>query len=332
MIFKSYIIENNDEVFSQRFFLFYGENLGLKKYFKQKVRKNFKKCEILNYSQDEIIKMKKNFESEFSNLSLFEKNKIFLINDANDKLLEIIERLTLISSNNRVYIFSDVLDKKSKLRNYFEKSKEHGITACYPDNETTIRRIITNELRGFEGLNAININIICDNCNNDRDKLLNEIEKIKTYFFKKKIETQKLEDLLNLKSVDDFNSLKDQVLIGNKKLINKLLSETYLDNEKHIYYISLINQRLKKLLELRKKMDETKVNATTAIEQLRPPVFWKDKQNFLIQSNKLDSNKINQIFKKTYNLEVKMKNNSIVNKTIIFKKLLLDIFELSNAS
>ena len=105
-------------------------------------------------------------------------------------MLEIIEGLTLISSNNRVYIFSDVLDRKSKLRNYFEKSKEHGITACYPDNETTIRRIITNELRGFEGLSAININIICDNCNNDRDKLLNEIEKIKTYFFNKKIETK----------------------------------------------------------------------------------------------------------------------------------------------
>ena len=59
MIFKSYIIENNNEVYSQRFFLFYGENLGLKKHFKNKIKKKFDKSEILNYSQDEIIKNKK---------------------------------------------------------------------------------------------------------------------------------------------------------------------------------------------------------------------------------------------------------------------------------
>ena len=331
MIFKSYIIENNNEVYSQRFFLFYGENLGLKKHFKNKIKKKFDKSEILNYSQDEIIKNKKNFESEFTNLSLFEKNKIFIINDANDKILEIVEGLDQISSDNRVYIFSDILDKKSKLRNFFEKSKEYGTTACYPDNEVTIRKIIKNELRGFEGLNGININIISDNCNNDRDRLFNEIEKIKTYFYNKKIETHQLENLLNIKNVDDFNNLKDQILIGNKKLINKLLSETYLDSEKYIYYISLINQRLKKLLELKEKIETTRLSATSVIDQLKPPVFWKDKPNLIIQSKKLDPNIISQIFKKTYDLELKIKSNSLVDKTILFKKLLIDIYELSIA-
>ena len=95
----------------------------------------------------------------------------------------------------------------------------------------------------------------------------------------------------------------------------------------------IIETNAKALSEIGKVMPIIMQKGGSKIDgKIANQVFWKDKQSFLIQSSKLNSNKINQIFKKTYNLEVKMKNNSIVNKTIIFKKLLLDIYELSNAS
>ena len=105
MIFKSYIIENNDEVFSHKIFLFYGENLGLKKHFKEKIKKNFKKFEKIIYFQDEILKNKKNFINEFNNISLFEKTKIFLINDVSDKILDILEEIDQIPTDNKIYLF-----------------------------------------------------------------------------------------------------------------------------------------------------------------------------------------------------------------------------------
>ena len=204
--------------------------------------------------------------------------------------------------------------------------------ACYPDNDKTIKNLILKELKNFEGLNAINLNLIEDNCSLDRIKLYNELEKIKAFFDQEKIDTEKLELLLNIKTLDDFNYLKDQALIGNKEKINKLLSETILDEEKNIYYISLINQRLKRIIELKQIIKNTKQSVDVAVQQLKPPIFWKDKENFLIQANNYNLNDLNKILKMTYNLELRIKSNSNINKNTLFKKLLLDICELSNSS
>ena len=331
MIYKSYIVENNEQIFTCKSFLFYGENLGLLKYFKEKIKKHFQETEILNFFQEEVLRDKKKFNIEFNNGSLFEKSKIYLISNADDKILEILNELTQDTSN-KIYLFSNVLDKKSNLRNFYEKSKEDGIVACYPDNDKTIKNLILKELKDFEGLNAINLNLIADNCSLDRIKLYNELEKIKAFFDQKKIDTEKLELLLNIKTMDDFNYLKDQALIGNKEKINKLLSETILDEEKNIYYISLINQRLKRIIELKQIIKNTKQSVDVAIQQLKPPIFWKDKENFLIQANNYNLNDLDKILKMTYNLELKIKSNSNINKNTLFKKLLLDICELSNSS
>ena len=330
MIVKNHELKRLD-LLEFKLILFYGKNEGLKFEIIENFLNKFK-GQVYKYDENEFIG---NFDlifTEMINSSLFDDKKLIILSRITEKIFKYVEEIDKKNTSDVTIILnSGVLEKKSKLRNLFEKSKEYGTTACYPDNEVTIRKIITNELRGFEGLNGININIISDNCNNDRDRLFNEIEKIKTYFYNKKIETHQLENLLNIKNVDDFNNLKDQILIGNKKLINKLLSETYLDSEKYIYYISLINQRLKKLLELKEKIETTRLSATSVIDQLKPPVFWKDKPNLIIQSKKLDPNIISQIFKKTYDLELKIKSNSLVDKTILFKKLLIDIYELSIA-
>ena len=111
-----------------------------------------------------------------------------------------------------------------------------------------------------------------------------------------------------------------------------MLSETILDEEKNIYYISLINQRLKRIIELKQIIKNTKQSVDVAIQQLKPPIFWKDKENFLIQANNYNLNDLNKILKMTYNLELRIKSNSNINKNTLFKKLLLDICELSNSS
>tara|TARA_Y100000591_G_scaffold292921_1_gene280492 strand:+ start:374 stop:619 length:246 start_codon:yes stop_codon:yes gene_type:complete len=74
MIFKSYIVEKNISIINQNLILFYGENIGLKNYFKNL----FKKTDIyesLNFNQDEIIKNKNLIINEVSNISLFGKKK-----------------------------------------------------------------------------------------------------------------------------------------------------------------------------------------------------------------------------------------------------------------
>jgi DNA polymerase-3 subunit delta len=258
------------------------------------------------------------------------KKKIYFIEQVNDKILDIIQEVEPRLDTQKLYLFSDILDRKSKIRNYFEKSATCGSIACYVDNEISLKKIILERLNGFEGLTTNVINLIINNCNLDRSKLNNEIKKIHTYFINKKIDREKLEILLNIKTNDNFSFLKDEALNGNKIKTNQLLSNTIIDVEKNIFYLNLINQRLNRLVEISNL--SRSFGLEDAFSKIKPPIFWKEKPNFLIQIKKWNLKKIQTILSKTYDLEIKIKSDGAVNKNILMKKLLVDICELANAS
>ena len=328
MIYKSYLIEKNINSLKENLVLFYGENFGIKKDFREKIKDTNKNCDFLFFDQKNIIENSKILYSELFNISLFEKNKIFFIENVNEKILEIIQDIQPSLENQRVYLFADVLEKKSKIRSFFEKSKECAVIACYPDNEITIKNIILERLKGYEGLSSINVNLILNHVSLDRIKLNNEIDKINAFFLDKKINSDELSVLLDVNFIDDFNYLKDEALNGNKRKTNALLSDTILEDEKTFYYLSLINQRLQKLYQVKKSAE---ANLEIAINNLKPPIFWKDKPHFLTQAKKWDEEKLNSLLKKTYDIEKTIKSNSFLNKQILLKELVINICETANS-
>ena len=332
MILKSYIIEQNINSLAQyKMILFYGENQGIKKEFKDNLKTIHKNKEVLNLFQEEIIKAKDFLINEISSQSLFVEKKLIFINEANDKMLNILEELNEYIQEDRIFIFGDVLDKKSKLRSYFEKSKEHASVACYQDNEFGLKKIIRNKLAGYSGIDNQTINLIIQSSGLDRGKIYNEIEKIKNCFKEKKIEIEKLENLLNLKTNDDFSQLKDEAIKGNKFNTNKLLSETIFQTENSVYYLNSINQRINKLNDIENLKHKEK-NLDTIINQLKPPVFWKDKPILIEQSKKWNKKRLQEILKKTYNAEIELKSNSMIRKDLLLKMLILDLCSTANFS
>ena len=328
MIFKTYLIEKNIDQINKNFFLFYGENIGLKKELKSKIKNKFKNAEIISYDQSEILQNNQVLFRELGNLSLFEKEKIFFIENTNDKILSLIRDIVDKFNSTRVILFADVLEKKSKLRIFFEKDGSCGIAACYPDNEITIKRMIQERLAGLSGLNTSIINLIADKCNLDRAKVQNEITKIETFFQNKKIDIDKLENLLDLKTNENFDLLKNEAFKGEKAKTNKLLSETFFEDEKNVLYLNLLNQRLHKLCEI--KQDKNK-NLEIAINNLKPPIFWKEKDAFIQQAKKWDIIKLRKVLEKTYSVEKEIKSNSIINKKVLMKNLIVEICCLANS-
>jgi len=325
MIFKSYILEQNIQTANNhKIFLFYGENQGLKKEFKEKLRTQNKNQEILNLFQDEIVKNKNVLINEVSNKSLFNEKKIIFINQVNDKILDILDETIKIIQDERIFLFSEILDKKSKLRSYFEKSKSCGITACYQDNEITIRKIIMKKLNGYQGLTAQVTNLIIQNTGLDRNKVNNEIDKIISCFKDKKIDLEKIDLLLNIRTNDDFNLLKDEALNGNKINTNKLLADTVFEIENNIYYLNSINQRINRLSEI-ENMKQENSNIESLISDLKPPIFWKDKPMLIEQSRKWNKKKIQEALKKTYNAEIEIKSNSSIRKDLLIKNLIIEL-------
>ncbi len=323
MIYKSYIFEKNLNTLKEKLVLFYGENLGLKNYFKKTVKKLNQKKEIINFIQDDLEKKSDILQNEILNGSLFNNEKIIFINETNDKILDVIQSIEPKINTQRIYLFASILDKKSKLRNYFEKSNKTAIVPCYADDERSIRNIIVEKLKGFSPLSNQMLNMIIDNSALDRAKIENELEKIICCFIDKKLDEKKLGELLNIRQNEDFNELRDQALLGNKFKTNKFMGDTNFETDKNIMYLNLINQRLIKLLEVHNVKGSK--NLEEAVVSIKPPIFWKDRPTFTLQAQKWDQTKIKELLSKTYNLEILIKSNSKINRNLLIKKLLIDI-------
>ena len=123
MIHKSYLVEENFENIKNNLILFYGENLGLMDDFKNKILDINARHQILRFSQDDILKNLNIFIQEIKNVSLFNDKKIFLINNVNDKIFKVIQEIIPDINENKFFLFAEILDKKSKLRNFFERKK-----------------------------------------------------------------------------------------------------------------------------------------------------------------------------------------------------------------
>ena len=126
--------------------LFYGKNEGLKK---QEINNLIKgKKEVFYYEEKEILENNNNFTQSIFTKSLFEDEKIIIIKRATDKIFSLIEGISLSNLDDILIIIdSDNLEKKSKLRSYFEKSKSNICTAFYPDNEKTLNELTYDFLK-----------------------------------------------------------------------------------------------------------------------------------------------------------------------------------------
>ena len=328
MILKSYLVEENLNLLKKNIILIYGENLGLISEFKGKIETLNKDKKIIKFTQDNLLQNENLIFDEVYNSSLFNETKIIYVYEVTDKILKILEEIESKVTEDKIYLFGNILEKKSKLRAHFEKSKYYDVVPCYKDSEITIKKLIQKKLIGYSGLTTQIQNILMDNCGLDRIKLNNELDKIKIFFNDKILKFEQVNELLNNKSDGDFNSIKDFALKGNNEKTNNLLSNTILEVEQIPLYLSSINQRLNKLREL--AINAKKSNLSDAMNNLKPPVFWKDKPIFLKQAEKWDGSKIRYALNKTYEMELRIKSDVDIDKKILIKKLLLDICLIAN--
>ena len=123
MILKNYEI-NKINISHNNILLFYGQNQGAKQEEIKKLISANKNLSLFTYDEKDVIDKVNEFYENILSESLFENEKIIIINRATDKILKIIEELIDRNITNlKIIINSDNLDKKSKLRSFFEKNK-----------------------------------------------------------------------------------------------------------------------------------------------------------------------------------------------------------------
>ena len=325
MIVKSFEIENNIKNISKyKYVLIYGENIGLKEALKNKIKDFYDKAEKINIYQEDIIKNKNIILNEVKNVSLFSEEKIIIINQANEKILIELEDLLDSKENIKIILIGELFDKRSKLRALFEKGDNFAVIPCYNDNEITLRKLVQNELKSFQNLNSNILDMIINYSNSDRKTILNNIEKIKSFYIKKILSESTLVELLNTDRNEMFENIRDAALNGDKVKLNELLSNFTFSNEDTYVYFNMINYRLNKILEIHKNNFKNE-DFSVAISKLRPPIFWKDKPIYIKLLQKWDKQKVVEALSYLGKIERKIKSNSNINSLTMVKNSITNV-------
>ena len=313
MIFKSYEINKiNPNI--NHLILFYGKNEGLKNEALNILIKN--KKNISSYEEKEILDNETIFIENILSKSLFEEEKSIVIKRATDKILKIIEILHLKNlEDTTIIINAENLEKKSKLRSFFEKDKNLICVPFYPDNDQTLSKLAYNFLKDKKiSISPANINLIVTKCNGDREALINEFKKIE-FFGKngKKINSENISKLINLNENHSISDLIDNCLAKNKKRVINILNENNFNNEDCIMIARSFLIKAKKLLVLSTTF-EANNNIDLTISSAKPPIFWKEKEITKQQINKWKSENIKKLIYSLNELELQIKKN--INNSI----------------
>ena len=276
MIIKSFEI---DKIKSNKngLILLYGKNEGFKKEVLNKITK--KKQKIFTYDEKEILDKEDFFYENIFSGSLFNEEKTIIIKRATDRLMKIIDNVISKELNDiKIIINSDNLEKKSKLRIFFEKSKKHICVPFYLDNEQTLSRIIINFLKDKQILiSQENTNLIVNKCNGDRQTLFNELQKIEAFAKSgKKLTLENLTKIINLTENHSISELVDNCLAKNQRRTVNILNENNFVDEDCIMIIRIFLNKAKKILTLAAELNKGK-DIDSVISSARPPIFWKDK-------------------------------------------------------
>jgi len=325
MIIKSYEIKKNTQnFFKYNFYLLYGENVGLKNdignIIKIATKQKDDKIEILLLYENEILNNEENFYNFVYSGSLFGNKKIITIFEATDKIIKKISNVFDKSPENvLVIIFSGILEKKSKLRNFFEKSKETICIPCYLDSEKDLEIIAQSEFRKNNiSLSRDAINLLIEKSNSDRNNLRNEIEKIKSYSLNKKnLELNEIKSLINFSGDYKSDILVNECLCGNTSQYKKIISELYVNTVSQILLLRILSNKAQRLLKIKEQKNKSN-NLDNLINNTKPSIFWKEKPLVKKQLSLWSLNELKKMISGINNTELLCKKNPQISKAIFF--------------
>jgi len=318
MILKSFEL-NKIKLNNHKFYLFYGDNDGLKEEtIKNLFEKNYQD-KIHRYEEKEIIDNINNFFNTVLTKSFFDNEKLIIISRATDKIKGILEELIEKDPNDiNIILNSKNLEKKSSLRKLFEKEKSIICVPFYEDTNQTLNSIISIFFRNNKiPISQQLINVLIERSRGDRKNLNNELEKIESFLkSKENINLDQIMKLTNLADNYGASELIDQSLAKNTRKTVTILNENNYSDEDNIIIIRTLLARLKRLVKIYELIDK-KNNIEQAISECKPPIFWKDKPLVVQQIKYWKKNSLKNLIYKTNEIELLIKKNSGIAKNIL---------------
>tara|TARA_X000000950_G_C13844658_1_gene631782 strand:- start:804 stop:1694 length:891 start_codon:yes stop_codon:yes gene_type:complete len=283
----------------------------------------FSKENTYKYFEKDIIVDERLFFENILSKSFFEEEKLILVFEITDKILNIIkEAISRNITDTKIILIAKKLDKKSKIRSFFEKEKNTLTTPFYRDTLQTLLILTKKKLDENKiFLSQEQLNFIIERSQGDRISLNNELEKIINFSKNKKINFDDIIRLTNLGENYSASELIDNLLSKNKKKTLNILNENISSSDENILIIKTYLYKLKRLKQLKLDFDNNN-DLEKTVNSFKPPIFWKDKIVLKEQIKMWNLIDIQELIKNVNETEFLIKKNPQISNQLLNNMIL----------
>lgn len=299
---------------------------------KQKILHHLQKSEpeeleIINHPFSTIRENPIVLRDEMASLSLLNNKRVIIISDTaasiNKELIEVIKLSK--GSTNVIFIAGD-LAKTSSIRKFFEEEVTLLAIACYKPDQIRLKKTVREYLdkAGFKYQSEA-VDTIVEILPANEHIIKNELDKLSLYLGDQK--HLSYENIINVIGVNQEVSLDDLCKALTEKNINKIQKYLISLSNADVNYMLIVRvlaNFLIKVIKVKTLMTEGK-NIEQAIFSLKPPVFFKQKDNLVLAAKKLSLEEALIYFKKIVDIELKCKKGLAQPEVILNQELSLQI-------
>ena len=315
-------------------FLIYGPNEGLVRESINIIYSAFSQnseCEKLHITNKQLDEDPTFLHNEMSSISMFNPKKFIVLDALKEKHVNIIKECLSVNYQNIFLIIKcDNLTKSSNIRKLYETAKNHFSLACYDDDV----KVLSSLLEKFQKQHNISFDsdaksFLLSNLSNDRMVIKNELEKILLSLSDadRKVDIEKLRNILHDSSNTDFQQINNFILFGNIEKSSKSLEKLFNLGTNPIAILKSFNNYIMRIRLAQVELSKGK-QFDEAIKVLRPPIFWKEKSDFKRHCLMWPANIIDKIINEVLSSEIKCMTNNIIAKEQCEKTL----FEISSTA
>lgn len=266
--------------------------------------------------------------NETASLSLFNKKKFIVIENVPNAISKNLKDFISNCDSQEIIVFkAGLLPPSSSFRKLFESEEKLASIACYPLERDAIKSLVLQKLEEHK-VKLLNEHIayIVSNLRGEYSTIISEIEKILLYA--ENNDYIKLEEIKNIISSPSEKNSYDP-LISNILKQNFIAADYELkkltDSGLHLVAITRnIANYFVKLLKVKILIAQGE-NETTAMDSLKPPIFFKSIPDFKIGIKNYTAPILIRIIEELTILEMNLKSKNI-NPELLWEKFYYRIF------
>ncbi|AAW70767.1 DNA polymerase III subunit delta [Wolbachia endosymbiont of Brugia malayi] len=259
--------------------------------------------------------------SELANISMFTSKKLIkLINVTGNISKELKNVLDYNAGGHYVIMIATDLSYNSTIKSYIESSKTFGVIACYKNSGSNLYDIISSYLKrnDIKYTNEI-IYHLQSYFNYSNLPIHSELEKLVLYLGERKdLKPADIELCLSTFSNDYVTPDNLCSAIANKDMANFIKISDTLILQENFSPIGLIRIISNYFLSLEKVLLSIQggMNEQVAIDQLNPPLFFKQLQSFKSHLKIFQLSELKKILESLISLEITCKKTDLDHRMI----------------